>query len=552
MITMKYTLTFFTGIIAGIFLIPTISYAATCTRTYDFNLNGYSANGTIRTVNDTAYGSFTVFDYPYGSPTTLYDVYIETEGEDEDINSKCFTEEEMDIASTWAFNQGVGLFFAQDDGSSWVHDLTASCGNTHTFTRTVASSQPAGPSGGDPICDAGFHVINRSQNRAAHQAECQALGSGWDLAEVTSNNAGAINNKITGFTVVANRVVNSSDFEYEYKCGIETTWPEPLKTLIYDGSCFADIPDSNLYSKALCVDSTPLCNTTDGVCSSSQDTCTTGTFRDLNDSATEYKWQCLGIDEGADSPVCTAPILIDGICGTTVDTCAPGTVINTPSDTPSQHRWSCQGFGGGDTDVCSINKDDANAGGNNGQGSFDPYCTVTPRVAEINTPIVWNIVTGTNNEVAVGFDWVSAAFSWADSKTEQSFSYESDTALSISSTGISTLVTRSNDPRDVSCAAARFIEEMIISVDQPIVEPTEQCRLNWSKVDTSGACTLTNQQGGTSYSITAASGFRDVEPRQSNDKYYIECIFRDELGVEIETVVSEYVSCIKKGVLIEI
>lgn len=281
--------------------------------------------------------------------------------------------------------------------------------------------------------------------------------------------------------------------------------------------------------------------------------CSTGTASAVATGESNYTWSCAGSFGGTPAQCSVIKdTSVDGQCGTTVDSCAPGTVLNTPSDTPSQYRWSCQGSGGGSTDICSINKDDANTG-NNGQGNFDPYCLVTPQVAQIGTPIVWSIITGTNNEVAVGFDWVSSNFSWADSKNVQSFIYTSETPLSISSDDISALVTRSNDTRDVSCAPARFIDQMIIDIPEPIVKDGEQCTLTWSKVDDSGVCVLKNQQGGTPFIITSVSGSRLVDTRQPSDRYYIECSFTDVVtGQVVDVIDSEYVSCIKRGSLIEI
>ena len=282
--------------------------------------------------------------------------------------------------------------------------------------------------------------------------------------------------------------------------------------------------------------------------------CSTGTASSVTTGSSNYTWTCNGQYNGTNASCTANKTPTNGDCGTTVDSCVSGSLLNTPSDTPSQYRWSCVGTNGGTTEVCSINKDDANVSGNNGQGNFDPYCVVNPKVAQIGETITWSIVTGTNNEVSVDFDWVSGSFAWADSQRDQAFQHVSNEILTIGGTDISALVTRSNDPREVSCSGARFIDTMIVQVQKPIVEADEQCVLTWSKVDATGSCVLKNQQSNSTVgSINASSGSMPVDALQPGDKYFIECSFTDTAtGLVSDVIKSEYVSCIKKGEIQEI
>ncbi len=72
-----------------------------------------------------------------------------------------------------------------------------------------------------------------------------------------------------------------------------------------------------------------------GVCGSSKDSCTKGTFSDTADDASNYKWDCKGIDGGADAS-CTSPKSaityswsIDSTFGSCSTTCGSGTQSRT-------------------------------------------------------------------------------------------------------------------------------------------------------------------------------------------------------------------------------
>lgn len=490
----------------GLALLPHTVAAATCTRTYDFKINGYDATGTIRTEDDNGYGSFTVFNYPYGTPTTLYNVAVTTEGSNVNNNGKCYTKNEMEESFDWAFDHGVWQFFAQDDSDGWVHNLAGTCGNTHIFTRTVVAESTNRPTGGGSICNEAFHIIERNQNRAAHQTECRARGSGWDLAYVSATNASAINQRISQLTLVGNRVTGTTDYEYPYKCGIETTWPEPLKTLIYDGTCFADIADTVTYGRALCYDSTPIC-------------------------------------------------LQDAQCGSTLNECALGTLLDT-ADTPSQYRWDCQGIAGGNSVSCALNKENANPNGNNGNQSDDvPYCTVSQaassdRVAYTGSDMLWNIALSANKQVGTQYDWMSSIEQIAE-KNSKSFSYTSNTPVSIGSNDVRVSIRQGNTTETVSCPAVEFIEPMTLEIVNPVVDEESECEVRWGNVKTDGQCTLYYAEGVAKEVIRSENSTALVKPTHG---YYIGCNFYDKNNPTslIGSIKTEKVVCLSSGLLKEI
>ena len=86
-----------------------------------------------------------------------------------------------------------------------------------------------------------------------------------------------------------------------------------------------------------------------------------------SDTATEMRWACTGLNGGADSPMCSAPKPIDGDCisyasgspsqpaTNTAAGCNIGTYRDVP-DTATSWRWVCDGTGYGELDLCTAQK----------------------------------------------------------------------------------------------------------------------------------------------------------------------------------------------------
>ena len=101
-------------------------------------------------------------------------------------------------------------------------------------------------------------------------------------------------------------------------------------------------------------------NPVNGVCNNAVNNgCSKGTLRDLADTTTLYKWQCLGLNGGTTAIKCSkakpaAPI--NGACNNSVQNgCSKGTANDAAiADTPFYHRWHCEGANGGTTANCQI------------------------------------------------------------------------------------------------------------------------------------------------------------------------------------------------------
>ena len=98
-----------------------------------------------------------------------------------------------------------------------------------------------------------------------------------------------------------------------------------------------------------------------GACdTNTQYNCTNGTLNVINSNATHYKWQCLGRHGGTDDLTCNLGIPVNGACGTsTRDSCTTGRLNNTftTDDTDDHYKWQCLGINGGaDVTTCQLNK----------------------------------------------------------------------------------------------------------------------------------------------------------------------------------------------------
>jgi hypothetical protein len=92
-----------------------------------------------------------------------------------------------------------------------------------------------------------------------------------------------------------------------------------------------------------------------GVCSSTLNTCTSGTFSDSADNSTNYLWQCLG-QNGGTSTSCSSAISlipINATCGALNYTCVNGEQFNYSSNY-THSIWKCIGINGGTNTSCSF------------------------------------------------------------------------------------------------------------------------------------------------------------------------------------------------------
>ena len=119
------------------------------------------------------------------------------------------------------------------------------------------------------------------------------------------------------------------------------------------------------------VDFGPSCGSTptqpvNGQCGITKDSCASGDFVDITDTATDYKWQCNG-KNGGKSVVCSLrkpSQPVNGVCAKNVTVpvdgtklvdyakanpslfCSPGTLINPPVILNGKLEWKCKGVNG--------------------------------------------------------------------------------------------------------------------------------------------------------------------------------------------------------------
>ncbi|MEZ4741026.1 MAG: hypothetical protein R3B45_01020 [Bdellovibrionota bacterium] len=97
----------------------------------------------------------------------------------------------------------------------------------------------------------------------------------------------------------------------------------------------------------------------DGVCDTKINGCAEGQLLDLDDSDSDYLWQCQGKNGGKDSSICSTPIplqAVNGVCGNTKNSCLYGDVsIEGIDNTSKYHQWKCLGSNGGsDSSICKV------------------------------------------------------------------------------------------------------------------------------------------------------------------------------------------------------
>lgn len=99
----------------------------------------------------------------------------------------------------------------------------------------------------------------------------------------------------------------------------------------------------------------------DGACDETfLNRCSGGTFSDVDDTDTHYRWSCVGVgsgDNSDDNCSIAKSSVITGVCDESVRWgCKPGTVNKAAiADSNTHHQWRCDGEGGGeDSRTCSI------------------------------------------------------------------------------------------------------------------------------------------------------------------------------------------------------
>ena len=149
---------------------------------------------------------------------------------------------------------------------------------------------------------------------------------------------GTTNNNCTAGTL--NDIADTSS-QYQWQCTGQNGGSD-------SGTCQKAIPVSP--------SSTPTVTGIDGQCGSPKNSCRTGTFRDETDTSAAYFWYCDGENGGSDDGCykfkpSTPPTPINGLCGSSINSCTAGT-FRDYTDSSLSYVWLCGGKNGGSSKAC--------------------------------------------------------------------------------------------------------------------------------------------------------------------------------------------------------
>ena len=100
--------------------------------------------------------------------------------------------------------------------------------------------------------------------------------------------------------------------------------------------------------------STPPPTPINGNCGAELNVCQAGTLNNIDDSDTDYLWNCSG-SNGGQTAMCSLPKPIDGECGEEVNICLAGD-LDDIDDSDTDFLWDCGGQHGGSPAMCSLPK----------------------------------------------------------------------------------------------------------------------------------------------------------------------------------------------------
>jgi uncharacterized protein YdaL len=89
-----------------------------------------------------------------------------------------------------------------------------------------------------------------------------------------------------------------------------------------------------------------------GLCGTTNATCLVGSVAEQEDTDTQYKWTCTGIN-GSPNADCAVNKPVAGTCGTDINMCTAGLFSDT-KDTETVYNWSCKGNYGGADAACTL------------------------------------------------------------------------------------------------------------------------------------------------------------------------------------------------------
>ena len=233
-------------------------------------------------------------------------------------------------------------------------------------------------------------AINTGQTDTHYTWSCQGLNSGTTATNCQKTRPASINgvcnnsqrNSCSAGTANDAAIADTTTL-YKWHCvGVNTTAtncqkakPAPVNGVCNNsqrngcstGTANDDaIDDTNTHYRWQCVGANGGTTATNcqkakaapvnGVCNNSQrNSCSIGTANDaaIADTATLYRWHCVGANSGTTARDCQKAIPINGVCNNTVKNgCTSGTLLQVDLGT-DDYIWHCVGSGGGTTGTCS-------------------------------------------------------------------------------------------------------------------------------------------------------------------------------------------------------
>jgi hypothetical protein len=302
------------------------------------------------------------------------------------------------------------------------------------FSLTHSSSCSFTSAGGawdTPVCGSAQTFGNYKSNRygtvdfpSYNEPAKTVSSSSSTVVSCTGMNCTASDTGCSNITVKVNSFSKSpracATFKNDKTSGVACTSRDiKVGSLTYDGSkqhislstSGATIGSYTTSAWKVCVYEDGACGSANGTNVNSQPTgtaaCSAGTYNDHpGDTATEFKWRCLGENDGADIE-CSATKIINPACGSATGTivssqptgtaaCTTGNVEDE-TDTSTEFVWTCKSQTGVTEATCKATK------------MLNPVCGTTPLTCQSgisanpttnDTQFLWNCVGIPSTNVA--------------------------------------------------------------------------------------------------------------------------------------------------------
>jgi len=227
----------------------------------------------------------------------------------------------------------MGVFFLF--GSvAWAHEVSVFDNQENLIIRAFSSTP-----GTDPTCTPGPYCVNLEVRDPSNNGSLFNAGDIVGLndasgassttnplkvhSDATTDDLSLAFDDTTGTTFLFCK--NGSFMVMQYNLGRAGAPPVNGVCGASNGMAFYSAPSTNL--------------------------CGTGTPSGVTGSG-PWNWSCAGSNGGTNAN-CSASLKVGGVCGTTINTCTAGTFVDV-TDTGTNYLWNCTGSNGGTTANCSL------------------------------------------------------------------------------------------------------------------------------------------------------------------------------------------------------